>query len=1099
MKIKLLLLLLIACTQFLPAQKREDSKSDKKEKEKFTSSTFGGLKFRSIGPAFTSGRVADLAVNPQNHSEYYVAVASGGIWKTTNNGTTWQVLADTIQSYAMGVVVLDPNNPNVVWLGTGENNHQRALGYGCGVYKSTDGGQSWTFKGLRDSRQIGGIVVDPKNPNTVYAAAEGSAWGPGGERGLYKTIDGGNSWNKILNISENTGVNNVVMDPRDNNVLYATSEQRRRHTFTKIGGGPESAVYKSTDAGSSWEKIMTGLPASDKGGMGIAISPVNPDVVYLIVEAAEGGGFFRSVNRGASWEKMSDYRASGQYYNKIYCDPVDIDKVFSMDTYTQITEDGGKTWKALGNDGRHVDDHALWIDPTDTKHFIIGGDGGIYETFDNGKTWNYKANLPITQLYRLNVDNDFPFYNVYGGTQDNNTFGGPSRTTYSDGAVNDDWKIINGGDGFWAAIDPTDPNIIYAESQYGGMVRYDKKSGEATDIRPEPAKGQKTFKWYWDTPLFLSPHNHKTLYTAAERVFRSDDRGDSWKEISGDLTTQTDRNTFMVMGKYWSYDAVAKDVSTSQFGLITSLAESPKKKDLLYAGTDDGLIQVTEDQKTWRKITELQGVPSYTLVSDICPSRHDENVVYASFNNHKRDDFKPYLIKSEDKGVTWKSIAGNLPANGAVNTIVEDPENPKLLFVGTEWGVFFTVEGGEGTTRWIQLKAGIPLVKVPDIVIQEREKDLVVATFGRGFYILDDYSPLRTVSKELLEKESHLFPIKDALMYVPRGRGGSFGSSYYRAPNPEFGATFTYYIKEAPKTLKAERKEKEKAAAKENKPIPQPTLEALREESLEIAPYLVFTITNEEGEVVRKINKSASSGLSRVTWDLRSEGTSPVTAEKFEPIAQASRGRFGGGNIGALVLPGKYKVSILLVSRFQEKELTASAEFNVAALNNTTIPAGSREELVAFQTEAAELARTALGAQRLAEELAKKVEAIKQAINNSPQGQVSLISRANEISRDIDKIIVAFRGLESKAASAEEIPPSHVTLSSRISTMLHTSMRTTTNITRNEKVAYQTLYEEIQPILDLLKKIREVDIPMLEETLEKINAPWTPGRMPKLK
>lgn len=1096
MKLKLLLILLLVGVQFLPAQKKDDAKSEKKEKDKLTSSTFNGLKFRSIGPAFTSGRIADFAVNPQNHSEYYVAVASGGLWKTTNNGTTWQALADTIQSYSMGVVVLDPTNPNVVWLGTGENNHQRALGYGCGVYKSTDGGQSWTYKGLKDSRQIGGIVVDPKNPNTVYVAAEGSAWGPGGERGLYKTTDGGKTWNKVLNISENTGVNNVVMDPRDSNVLYATSEQRRRHIYTKIGGGPESAVYKTTDAGASWEKIMSGLPGSDKGGMGIAISPVNPDIVYLIVEAAEGGGFYRSVNRGASWEKMGEYRSSGQYYNEIYCDPLDVDKVYSMDTYSQVTEDGGKTWRAVGNDGRHVDDHAIWIDPTDTKHFMIGGDGGIYETFDNGKTWNYKANFPVTQFYRVNVDNDYPFYNIYGGTQDNNSFGGPSRTIYSGGAVNDDWIVTNGGDGFWTAIDPTDPNIVYAESQYGGMVRYDKKSGEAIDIRPEPVKGQKTFKWYWDTPLFLSPHNHTTLYTAAERVFRSDDRGDSWKEISGDLTTQTDRNTFMVMGKYWSYDAVAKDVSTSQFGLITSLAESQKKKDLLYAGTDDGLIQVTEDQKSWKKISEFPGVPTFTLVSDICPSRHDENVVYASFNNHKRDDFKPYLIKSEDKGITWKSIANNLPANGAVNTIVEDPVNPKLLFVGTEWGVFFTVDGGE---KWIQLKAGMPIVKVPDIVIQEREKDLVVATFGRGFYILDDYSPLRTVSKELFEKDSHLFPIKDALMYVPSGRGGSYGSSYYRAPNPEFGATFTYYIKDVPKTLKAERREKEKAAAKDNKPIPQPTLESLREESLEISPYLVFTITNEAGQVVRKINKSASSGINRLTWDLRSEGISPVIVDKFEPVASGGRGRFGGGNSGSLVLPGKYKVAISLIANYQEKELVAPTEFNVVALNNTSLPANNRAELVAFQTKAAELARTALGAQRLAEELSKRIESIKQAINNSPQGRITLIGRANEISREIDKITIAFRGLEGKAASAEETPPSPVTLSSRISTMLYTSMRTTTNITQNEKVAYEAIYEEIQPILDQLKKIKEVDIPMLEESLDKIKAPWTPGRVPKLK
>lgn len=1103
MKIFRLLIIFLMAFSFVTAQKKDDSKDEKKEKDKLTSTTFSGLKFRSIGPAFTSGRIADFAVNPNNHSEYYVATASGGLWKTINNGTTWQALADTVQAYAMGVVVLDPTNPNVVWLGTGENNHQRALGYGCGVYKSTDGGQSWTLKGLKDSRQIGGIVIDPKNPNVVYVAAEGSVWGPGGDRGLYKTTDGGKTWNKVLNISENTGVNNIVMDPRDSNVLYATSEQRRRHIFTKIGGGPESAVYKSADAGATWDKIQNGLPASDKGGMGIAISLVNPDVLYLIIEAAEGSGFYRSTNRGASWEKMSDHSSQGQYYNEIYCDPKDVDKVYSVETVTQFTEDGGKTWKQFGNNERHVDDHALWIDPSDTKHIMIGGDGGIYETFDAGKNFIFKSNLPVTQFYRVNTDNDSPFYNVYGGTQDNNSFGGPSRSIRGSGVISDDWVVTNGGDGFWTAIDPTNPDIVYAESQYGGMVRFDRKSGESTDIRPEPSEGEKTFKWYWDTPLILSPHAPTRLYTAAERVFRSDDRGDSWTEISGDLTTQTDRNTFQVMGKYWSYDAVGKDVSTSQFGLIVSLVESAKKENLLYAGTDDGLIQVTEDAKTWRKVEDFPGVPKYTLVSDICPSRFDENVVYASFNNHKRDDFKPYIIKSTDKGKTWKSISANLPANGAVNTIVEDPVNPKLLFIGTEWGVFFTVDGDEapsaGKAAWIQLKTGLPQVKIPDITIQEREKDLVVATFGRGFYILDDYSPLRTVTKELLDKDAHIFPIKDALMYIPSGGHGAQGSTYFRAPNPEYGATFTYYVKDVPKTLKAERKENEKTLFKDGKPIPQPTIESLHEEELEKAPYLIFTITDESGNVIRKINKSAGKGINRVNWDLRYESTAPISTDKFEPVPTGTGERRGGGNSGFLALPGKYKVALSMVAKNEEKLLVGPTEFNVVPLNNTTIPAANRAELAAFQKKAADLARTAWGAQRVADDLAKRLETIKQTLNNISAAPFSLLNRANEISRDIDKILISFRGFGGKAASAEETPPSPVTLNSRLQTMLYTSMRTTTNITKNEKVAFETLYDEIQPIIKQLKEIQEVHLKVVEEAMDKMNAPWTPGRMPELK
>ncbi|MCL4551650.1 MAG: glycosyl hydrolase [Bacteroidetes bacterium] len=1070
----------------LTAQKKDDAK---KEKDPLASGTFSGLKFRSIGPAFTSGRIADFAVNPNNQSEYYVATASGGLWKTINSGTTWTPLADSVQAYAMGCVVIDPTNSNVVWLGTGENNHQRALGWGTGVYKSEDGGQNWKFMGLKDSRQIGDIVVDPKNPNTVYVAAEGSVWGPGGERGLYKTIDGGKTWNKVLNISENTGVNNVVMDPRDSNLLYATSEQRRRHTYTKIGGGPETAVYKTTDGGTTWEKIIKGLPKSDMGGTGIAISPVNPDVVYLIVEAAEGGGFFRSTNRGATWEKMSDHFAQGQYYNEIYCDPKDVNKVYSVETRTQVTEDGGKTWKAFGNNQRHVDDHALWIDPKDTEHILIGGDGGVYETFDSGKNFLYKCNLPVTQFYRVNTDNELPFYNIYGGTQDNNSFGGPSQTISSDGIVNSDWTVTQGGDGFWTAIDPTNPDIIYAEAQYGNAVRYDRKSGESIDIRPEPAEGEKTFKWYWDAPLLISPHSPTRLYCAAERVFRSDDRGDSWTEISGDLTTQTDRNSFPVMGKYWSIDADGKDVSTSLFGLIVSLAESPVKENLLYAGTDDGLIQITEDAKTWRKAGDFPDVPQYTFVSDVLPSRFDENVVYASFNNEQRDDFKPYLLKSTDKGKTWESIANNLPKDGPVHTIAQDPVNPNLLFVGTEWGFFFSIDGGQ---KWIQLKAGLPIVKVCDIKIQKRESDLVLATFGRGFYVLDNYSPLRQVTKELLQKDSYIFPVKDALMYIQKGGRYGQGSTYFKAPNPEFGATFTYYIQDVPKTLKAERHEKEKALFKDGKPIPQPTTDELRAEENEKAPYLIFTISDEAGNVVRKITKAASAGINRAVWDLRYESWNPVNLKdnKFDPVAKMRSDLF--------VLPGKYSVSMAMVVRGEEKQLAGPVTFNVVPLNNTTLPASNRAEVVEFQRKAAELARTVVGARQLTDDLAKRTVLIKQTLNNTPAASFDLFKRASTVAKELEDINFAFEGEQPKA-SQEEVPPAKVPLNLRLETLTGTQWRSTSNVTNNQKVAYQVLYNEVQPILEKLKTITDVELKSIESEMEKIGAPWTPGRMPELR
>ncbi len=1084
--LKISFLLMFIPFLILTAQNKDGAK---KEKDPLVSSTFGGLKFRSIGPAFTSGRIADFAVNPNNHSEYYVATASGGLWKTINSGTTWTPLADTLQAYAMGCVVIDPTNSNVVWLGTGENNHQRALGWGTGVYKSEDGGQNWKFMGLKDSRQIGGIVVDPRNSNIVFVAAEGSVWGPGGERGLYKTTDGGKTWNKVLNISENTGVNNVVMDPRDSNLLYATSEQRRRHTFTKIGGGPETAVFKTTDGGATWEKIMKGLPKSDMGGTGIAISPANPDFVYLIVEASEGGGFFRSTNRGATWEKMSDHFAQGQYYNEIYCDPKDVNKVYSVETITQVTEDGGKTWKSFGNNQRHVDDHAMWIDPKDTDHILIGGDGGVYETFDGGKNFLFKSNLPVTQFYRVNTDNDLPFYNIYGGTQDNNSFGGPSRTLGSDGIVNSDWYVTNGGDGFWTAIDPTNPDIVYAEAQYGNMVRYDRKSGEAIDIRPEPAEGEKTFKWYWDTPLIISPHSNTRIYTAAEKVFRSDDRGDSWTEISGDLTTQTDRNSFPVMGKYWSIDADGKDVSTSLYGLIVSLVESPVKENLLYAGTDDGLIQVTDDAKTWRKAGEFPDVPKYTFVSDILPSRFDENVVFASFNNEQRDDFKPYLLKSTDKGKTWESIANNLPKDGPVHTIEQDPVNPNLLFAGTEWGFFFSIDGGE---KWIQMKAGLPVIKVSDINIQKRESDLVLATFGRGFYVLDDYSSLRQVTKELLQKDSYIFPIKDVPMYIQKGGRYGQGSTYFKAPNPEFGATITYYIKDVPKTLEAERREKEKALFKEGKPIPQPNSDELRAEENEKAPYLIFTISDESGNVVRKLTKPAGAGINRVVWDLRYESLNPVDLKdnKFDPTAKTRS--------DLLVMPGKYSVSMMMVVRGEEKQLAGLVTFNSVPLNNTTLPASNRSEVVEFQRKAAELARTVVSARRLTDDLVKRTALIKQTLNNTPSASFNLFKRASDVAKELDDINFVFYGQQPKA-SQEEVQPAKVPLNLRLETLTGTQSRSTSNVTKNQKVAYQILYNEIQPILTKLKQITDAELKSIELEMEKIGAPWTPGRIPELK
>lgn len=1074
------------------AARKDESKKDKKEKDKpkedsvFNSALVSGLKFRSIGPAFTSGRIADFAVNPRNHSEWFVAVASGHVWKTVNNGTTFEPVFDNYGAYSIGCVVMDPNNPCVVWIGTGENNHQRALGYGNGVYKSSDCGKSWTSMGLKDSRQIGRIVIDPRNSNVVYVAAEGSVWGPGGERGLYKTTDGGKTWKKILEISENTGVNNILMDPRNPDVLYASSEQRRRHVFTKIGGGPETAIYKSVNAGESWDKLTSGLPGGDMGGIGLAVSPVNPDILYAIIESTpDASGFYRSTNQGASWEKMSGHTAQGQYYNEIYCDPKDPGRVYSVETVSQFTEDGGKTWRAIGNNKRHVDDHAMWIDPSAPEHFLIGGDGGIYETFDGGAEFVFKSNLPVTQFYRVQVDNSMPFYYVYGGTQDNNSMGGPSRSTAGAGVPSDDWFVTNGGDGFWSQIDPVDPNIVYAESQYGGMVRYDRKSQEAVDIRPEPRKGEDSYRWNWNTPLIISPHSPTRLYTTANKVFRSDDRGNSWQVISDDLTAGIDRNTWPVMGKFWSIDAVQKDVSTSLYGTIISFDESPLKENLLYAGTDDGIIQISEDAKTWRRADKFPGIPENTYVSDLLASRFDENVVFAAFDNILRDDFKPYLLKSTDKGKTWTSIAGNLPENGTVHSIIQDHVNPDLLFAGTEFGCFFTIDGGK---NWIQLKSGLPSISVRDITIQRRENDLVLATFGRGFYILDDYSPLRSLKKENLDQNGYLFPVKDALMYLPTDSKYGQGSTVYMAKNPDFGAIFTYFVKEVPKTKKEIRKEKEAELFKKGERIPQPSEADLKAEKDELAPFLTFTVTDENNAPVRIIRKSPSKGINRLNWDLRYQSTRMVQADKFSPLSD--------NGSGVLAMPGKYKVTMTLTANGETKTLAGPVEFNAIPLGNKSLPADNRGEMVAFHQKVAELTRVMQGTENYAGDLNQQINSIMQALNSTPAATPELVARAREIRTQLDNILnVKFNRVTGKP-SEEENPPAPVPLNARLGKLTWISWMTTGGPTQTQKDAYAILEAEFPPVYDEVKKIGEVDIPALEQSMEKIGAPATPGRLP---
>ncbi len=1079
---------------FSIAQKKpKESKQPAQPAYPLNSATLNALKLRSIGPAITSGRVADLAVNPSNPSEYYVAVASGGVWKTTNAGTTFTPVFDAQGSYSIGCVALDPTNPNVVWVGTGEGNNQRSVAYGDGLYKSEDGGKSWKNMGLKQSEHIGSLVIDPTDGDVVYVAAYGPLWSSGGERGIYKTTDGGKTWNNVLYVSEHTGFSEIHMDPRNSRTLYATAHQRQRKVFTYIGGGPESALYKSTDFGQTWTKLTSGLPSGDVGRITISISPVNPDVLYAMIEAREGGGTFVSLDRGQSWQKQSSVSTSGNYYQRLFCDPKDVNKIFAMDTYLQVSNNGGKTFQILGEKSKHIDNHVIWIDPANTDHFLVGCDGGLYESFDAGNNWIFKPNLPVTQFYKVATDNASPFYHIHGGTQDNFSIGGPSRTISANGIMNSDWYFTSLGDGFETQVDQSDPNIIYAQSQYGGLVRYDRKTGEMLSIKAQERDDEPAYRWNWDAPLVISRFDNKRIYHAANKVFRSDDRGNNWKVISPDLSKQLDRNKMEVMGRVWSVDAVAKNGSTDIYGNITTLSESPLDQQLLYAGTDDGALHVTTNGGTsWTTMTNPAGVPTNAYVYQLLASQHDKNTVYVVFNQHRYGDFKPYFYKSSDAGKTWTALQNNLPERGSVYTVAEDHVNKNLLFVGTEFGLFTTINGG---INWIQLKGDLPTIAVRDLEIQKRENDLVLATFGRGFYVLDDYTPLRNMKVEDLQKEAVIYPVKDALMFIPsmtlgvRGKGFQ-GESFYTTPNPPVGATFTYYLKNDIKTIKEKRKEKEVELTKNKQPVYYPSFDSLKLEDAQPEPHLLFTITDETGAVVRRIKAPAKKGMNRITWDFRHESTGPVSFASFDESFA-----FSSPDLGHMALPGNYKVSL---DKFEDgiySTLSEPVAFKAVPLAAGSIQTGDKKAMGALTAKVAELRRVVSGTEEYRREQVNKLNYLKAALQKTGSIPLELSQQFISIEKRLDAAGTAINGDRTKSGREFETVPSINQRLGRITGALWSS-------TSADPAAYQDDYDLVEkkfrPVYQEVKSIGE-EIQKLEAALDKLKAPYTPGRLPEFK
>ena len=1035
------------------------------------------LPWRGIGPAVTSGRVVDFAV-PEGPSDrlngrlgemFYVASASGGVWKTMNGGTTWEPIFDHQSTISVGDIAVAPNNPDVIWVGTGEANNQRSSSWGDGVYKSENGGKTWINTGLRKSEHIGRIIVNPNNPNIVFVAAAGPLWASGGDRGLYRTTDGGKTWKAVKTIDANTGFTDVIFDPKNPDVIYAASYQRERRPWSFVGGGPGSGLWKSTDGGDSWTKLTEGLPKGDVGRIGLDVSRSNPNIVYATIETkstgssgATGGtdgSIYRSDDFGASWRRMGAGFSYPWYMGQVRVDPTNPDRIYFMGVNLQVSNDGGRTFATTGS-ASHSDHHAMWIDPTDPNHILIGCDGGVYISHDRTRTVDFVPNLPVSQYYAIAADNREPYYYVYGGLQDNNSWAGPSQTRNRQGITNSDWYATTGGDGFYAMIDPTDANTVYGESQGGDIVRYDVRTGEQKTIKPVEKFGSKPYRWNWSSPMLISPFDHNTIYFGANYLFKSTSRGDAWTILGPDLTRQINRDSLPVMGKMWPKDAIARHQGTADYGNISTIDESPLKQGLLYVGTDDGLVSVSRDDGgSWTKIGAFPGVPAQTYVSRLVASRSSEGTVYATFDNHRNNDFKPYVLKSTDYGAHWKSITGNLPVTGSVQVIREHPRNADLLFVGTEFGVFYSPNGGN---NWTQLKYNIPTVAVHDILVHPRENDLVIGTHGRGIYILDDITPLERFA-ETQSAALTLFPTKPVTEYnpnrsIPGGMhgAGALGDRQFAAPNPAYGAMITYFVRD--------------------------TMTKGGDGSL--------SIYDSAGRKVRDLTASKNRGMHRVTWDLR--WPAPYT---LRPTTSAA-GRPGRVREipGAFVLPGHYAARLILKG---PGGFSRETPVEVRADPLVQLSSAQYADLYNLRLRVGKLQASTQAAVRTAESLNDEITDALAALKNS-NAPDTISHQVDAVNHEIADILRKTRGRAADAGPDDRsiVQPS---VQERVNSIAEQIGDVTSPPTQNQletvDQAESDLKREIARLNDLLQR----RIPVLNGALDAAGVPWTIGRPVEIK
>lgn len=1078
---KAVVLFLVSFVLFLPQPGAAQKK--RSVSQPMASKLFDSLEFRSIGPAFMSGRIADLAIDPTNENIWYVAVGSGGVWKTVNAGTTFKPVFDDQPVYSIGCITLDPNNPHIVWVGTGENVGGRHAGFGDGIYRSLDGGVSWENMGLKNSEHISKIIVHPDNSDIIMVAAQGPLWSPGGDRGFFKSVDGGNTWKKTLGDDLYTGVTDMVFDPRNPNRVYAVTWEHHRTVAAWMGGGEKSRLYVSDDAGDTWRQLETGLPEGKWGKTGLAISLQNPDVLYAAIELNRTkGGVWRSENRGGSWTKMSDTVAGAtgpHYYQEIYASPHKFDRLYFMNNQLLKSEDGGKTFTYMDETAKHGDNHAVAFKKSDPNYLLVGTDGGLYESFDLGATWRYMENLPVTQFYKVAVDDATPFYNVYGGTQDNSTEGGPSRTDNHHGIRNADWKIVLNWDGHQPATEPGNPDIMYGQRQEGTLSRIDLKSGEVIDIMPQPGPDEDYERYNWDAPILVSPHKPSTIYHGSQRLWKSTDRGDSWVTLSGDLTRNQERVTLPIMGGKQSWDAPWDVRAMSNFNTITSIAVSPKNEKVIFVGTDDGLIQVTSDEgKTWKKIeVSALGAPARSYVNDIKADLFDENTVYVALDNHKEGDYKPYLFKSTDKGNTWKRLDNGLGTKNLVWRIVQDHINKDLLFAATEFGVFVTVDGGAG---WTEMTGGIPTISFRDLAIQRRENDLVAASFGRGFYILDDYTALRKVNKKQLEETASLFQPRKAWWYIEKSvidfddTRGSQGSQLFVAPNPEFGAIFTYYLKEEIKSLEKVRQEGEKLM---NADIAFPGWDALEKEVRETKPFVYLEIKDKAGKVINRVKAKNSAGFNRVAWDLSVGGTGTILLEDEEIELAAF-----------LAAPGSYIATLHAFEKGKSTQIAGPVDVKVERLGEPALKGSPMEEVIAFWRQYELLTRDI---DKLSIQLANTQSvgenlfdaALKSSVGNEVMQKIATLRK------ELDILDTQLNGNPAKNEIGEKVKP---TIANRLFALNRGISLSTYGPTATHKMNVKVIQEEWKSVNEKLKTLKS-EAKEIGVLIVKAGGPWVEG------